>query len=436
MKVHVRSLGCRLNQAEIEALGRSLVAGGHTLVDDPAHADQIVLNTCAVTQDAVHSSRKLTRQLHRASPEAALHVTGCYAQLAPAEAAALPGVASVTANADKDRLAVQLGGKALMDLDPLQRSQRPQGGRARAFVKAQDGCDNACTFCITTVARGSGRSRSADEIVREIAMLTALGFQEIVLTGVHLGSYGHDNGARSGLAELIGRILGETDAPRLRLSSLEPWDLTPDFFDLWRDPRLCPHLHLPLQSGCDATLRRMARRTTQASFRRLVEAARERIDDPAITTDLIVGFPGETEAEFTQSYAFVAALGFAGMHIFRYSRRTGTAAARMRGQIDEQVKKARSDQLHALAARTQADYTVRWLGRTLPVVWEQVAGASEDGFLNVGYTPNYLRAVCVHRRALTHHVTLARLEHYDPDTGHVQVTAQLDEQPMFEVNDG
>jgi threonylcarbamoyladenosine tRNA methylthiotransferase MtaB len=436
MKVHVRSLGCRLNQAEIESLGRSLVAGGHTLVDDPAHADQVVLNTCAVTQDAVHSSRKLTRQLHRAAPAAALTLTGCYAQLAPAEAAALPGVVSVVANADKDRLAQRIGGAEPMDLEPLQRDQRPQGGRARAFVKAQDGCDNACTFCITTVARGAGRSRSAEELVREIAMLTALGYHEIVLTGVHLGSYGHDAGTRDGLAAMIRRILAETDVPRLRLSSLEPWDLTPGFFDLWRDSRLCPHLHLPLQSGCDATLRRMARRTTQASYRQLVEAVRDRIDDPAITTDLIVGFPGETEAEFEQSIAFVEALGFAGMHIFRYSRRAGTAAARMRGHVDDQLKKARSDRLHALAASMQAAYAERWLGRTLPVVWEQVAGASEDGFLNVGYTPNYLRAVCVHRRALTHHMTPARLDRYDSRTGHVQVTPQLDEHFMPEVNHG
>ncbi len=275
MKVHVRTLGCRLNQAEIEALGRALTAGGQTLVDDPSQADQIVVNTCAVTQDAVHTSRKLTRQLHRAAPEAAITLTGCYAQLAPVDAAALPGVTSVVGNADKDRLAVALGGAEAYDLEPLQRDAR--AGRTRAFVKVQDGCDNACTFCITTVARGAGRSRPPEEIVREVAMLTALGYQEIVLTGVHLGSYGHDRGQRDGLADLIRRILAETDAPRLRLSSLEPWDLSPGFFDLWRDQRLCPHLHLPLQSGCDATLRRMARRTTQASFRRLVDAARDRI---------------------------------------------------------------------------------------------------------------------------------------------------------------
>ncbi|HYO88223.1 MAG TPA: tRNA (N(6)-L-threonylcarbamoyladenosine(37)-C(2))-methylthiotransferase MtaB [Candidatus Limnocylindrales bacterium] len=434
MKVHVRTLGCRLNQAEMEALGRALTAGGQTLMDDPAEADQIVVNTCAVTQDAVHTSRKLARQLNRAAPQAAITLTGCYAQLAPVEAAALPGVASVVGNADKDHLASGLGRVDAYDLELLQRDAQARMGRTRAFVKVQDGCDNACTFCVTTVARGAGRSRPTDEIVREIALLTALGYLEIVLTGVHLGSYGHDAGNREGLAELTHRILVETNAPRLRLSSLEPWDLSPAFFDLWRDDRLCPHLHLPLQSGCDATLRRMGRRTTQASFRRLIEAARERISDPAITTDVIAGFPGETDDEFEQSAAFIAAQGFAGMHIFRYSRRPGTAADRMRGHVDETVKKARSETLHALAAEAQAAYAPRWLGRALPVVWEQVAGAREDGFLNVGYTPNYLRAACVHPRALTHTVTLAHLDRYDRHTGQVQVTPQLVEERIPEVD--
>ncbi len=434
MKVHVRTLGCRLNQAEMEALGRALTAGGQTLVDDPAEADQIVLNTCAVTQDAVHTSRKLARQLNRAAPQAAITLTGCYAQLVPVEAAALPGVAFVVRNADKDHLASGLGGAVAYDLEPLQRDAQARMGRTRAFVKVQDGCDNACAFCVTTVARGAGRSRPADEIVREITLLTALGYQEIVLTGVHLGSYGHDAGNREGLAELTHRILVETNAPRLRLSSLEPWDLSPAFFDLWRDDRLCPHLHLPLQSGCDATLRRMSRRTTQASFQRLIEAARERISDPAITTDVIAGFPGETDDEFEQSAAFIAAQGFADMHIFRYSRRPGTAAARMRGHVDETVKKARSETLHALAAEAQAAYAARWLGRALPVVWEQVAGAREDGFLNVGYTPNYLRAACVHPCALTHTVTLAHLDRYDRHTGQVQVTPQLVEERIPEVD--
>ena len=363
--------------------------------------------------------------MHRAAPDAAITLTGCYAQLAPDAAESLPGVVTVVDNADKDVLAGRWAHVEPYEREPVERESRV--ARTRAFIKAQDGCDNACTFCITTVARGNGRSRPADVIVDEIRLLTAFGCHEAVLTGVHLGSYGHDFGAPDGLAELVRRILGETDLPRLRLSSLEPWDLTPDFFDLWRDPRLCPHLHLPLQSGCDATLRRMARRTTQASFRALAEAARARIRDPAITTDVIVGFPGETDAEFAESAAFIAEQALAGMHIFRYSPRPGTAAARMRGAVTEPVRKARSDRLHMLAAEGQAAYATRWLGRTLPVLWEQVAGATEDGFLNVGYTPNYLRVTCVHRQALSHSVTLARLEATDSSTGTVRGTLVLDD---------
>lgn len=425
MKVHVRALGCRLNYAEMDALARALATNGHSLVDAPADADQIVLNTCAVTQDAVRTSRQLARQLHGAAPSAAITLTGCYAELAPEAASALPGVVSVAGNAEKDALANRWQSVEAYDLEPVQRAARI--ARTRAFIKVQDGCDNACTFCITTVARGAGRSRPADEIVSEIRLLTALGCHEAVLTGVHLGSYGMDFGAGHQLAGLIRRILAETDVPRLRISSLEPWDLAPDFFDLWRDDRLCPHLHLPLQSGCDATLRRMARRTSQAAFRELLTAARDQISDPAITTDVIAGFPGESEAEFEDSFAFIAAQQFAGMHIFRYSPRPGTPAARMRGAVDEAVKKARSDRLHALAAECQAAYARRWLGRDLPVLWEQVAGATEDGFLNVGYTPNYLRVTCLQREVLSHRLTLARLNDYDERTGQVRVTPVLDD---------
>ena len=428
MKVHVRALGCRLNYAEMDALARALAANGHSIVDAPGDADQIVLNTCAVTHDAAHTSRKLTRQLHSAAPSAAITLTGCYAQLAPAAASGLPGVVSVAANAEKDGLAARWQPAEDFDVEPVQRAARV--ARTRAFIKVQDGCDNACTFCITTVARGAGRSRPADAIVDEISLLTALGCHEAVLTGVHLGSYGLDEGRGHQLEALIRRILNETSVPRLRLSSLEPWDLTPGFFDLWRDDRLCPHLHLPLQSGCDATLRRMARRTSQAAFRDLLAAARETMTDPAITTDVIVGFPGETEAEFEDSLSFIAGQGFAGMHIFRYSPRAGTPAARMRGTVDEAVKKARSERLHALVTEGQAAYARRWLGRELPVLWEQVAGATQDGFLNVGYTPNYLRAACVHQTALSHTVTRVRLDAFDERSGQVRVTPLLDDGPL------
>jgi threonylcarbamoyladenosine tRNA methylthiotransferase MtaB len=244
----------------------------------------------------------------------------------------------------------------------------------------------------------------------------------VVLTGVHLGSYGHDFGARDGLAQLVRAILSETDIERVRLSSLEPWDLSPEFFRLWQDPRLCPHLHLPLQSGCDATLRRMARHTRQSAFRELVEAARLSIPDVCITTDLIVGFPGETDNEFETSAAFVESLDFAGMHVFRYSKRPGTAAARLRGHVREEVKRARSARMIALADAMQRHYGECFAGTTRTVLWEHVAGATEDGFVNVGYTDNYIRVSCIDARALTGSVLPAHLTTYDAKRQQMQAS--------------
>jgi threonylcarbamoyladenosine tRNA methylthiotransferase MtaB len=429
MKVHVRHLGCRLNQSEIETMARQFAAQGHELVDDPASAEQIVVNTCAVTLDATRDSRKLIRQLHRASPDAQIAVTGCYAQIAPDEIAVLPGVRRVVGNLEKEALVPQITGQPLepYDIEPIQRGEPPWVGRTRAFIKAQDGCDNACTFCVTTIARGAGRSRQPDDLLREIRLMLAAGYREIVLTGVHLGSYGHDLGDQCGLYHLVQRILAETDAPRLRLSSLEPWDLTPDFFKLWRDSRLCPHLHLPLQSGCDATLRRMARRTTQRQFAALVAAARAHITDPCITSDVIVGFPGETDAEFAQSRAFVEAMDFAGLHVFRYSARPGTAAARMRGHVTEDVKRERSASFVTLSDVGERRYALRHIGALRPVLWEQVGGVSAEGFSNVGYTDNYIRVGCVHPRPLTNHITLVEIAGYDEHKRQARIALQSDE---------
>ncbi|MBZ0277249.1 MAG: tRNA (N(6)-L-threonylcarbamoyladenosine(37)-C(2))-methylthiotransferase MtaB [Anaerolineae bacterium] len=429
MRVHLRTLGCRLNQSEIDTMARQFEQQGHEIVDDPALADRVIVNTCAVTQDAVRSSRKLVRELHQASTGAAITVTGCYAQIAPGDITVLPGVAGVVDNLKKDHLVETITGQPIapFDIEPVERGGHPgASGRTRAFVKVQDGCDNACTFCVTTVARSAGRSRSLEEVVAEVAYLHQIGYQEAVLTGVHLGSYGYDRGERDGLTRLVETLLAETDMPRIRLSSLEPWDLAPEFFDLWANPRLCRHLHLPLQSGCDATLKRMLRRTTQAQFRELVEAARARIPGVSITTDVIVGFPGETDAEFATSEAFIQEMNFTGLHVFRYSRRPGTAAARMRGQVVAETAKERSARLLALADQMESQFAAQFAGQTLPVLWEQVAGAQEDGFLNVGYTDNYMRVRCVHPRVLTNHLIPARMAAYDRADRAVWVTPLLE----------
>ena len=427
MRVHLRTLGCRLNQSEIETMARQFQQQDHEIIDMPELADQIIVNTCAVTEDAARSSRRLVRQLHRASPESKITVTGCYAQITPDDIAVLPGVTNVIDNLGKDTLVTAITGvePEPFDSEPIARNVPSWIGRTRAFVKVQDGCDNACTFCVTTIARGTGRSRMPDEVIGEIRMLHAMGYQEVVLTGVHLASYSHDLSNPHGLYQLVKAILAETDIPRLRLSSLEPWDLTPEFFTLWENPRLCPHLHLPLQSGCDTTLRRMARHTTQQQFRALVREARAHMDDPCITTDVIVGFPGETDEEFEVSGAFVEEMQFAGLHVFRYSKRPGTAAARMRGHVSEDVKRTRSACLLSLSEQMEQQYCNRRIGDSLPVLWEQIAGASDEGFFNVGYTPNYVRVGCVHPRVLTNLITLALLERFDAQKRQMMVTPLL-----------
>jgi threonylcarbamoyladenosine tRNA methylthiotransferase MtaB len=414
MKVYLETTGCRLNQSEIETLARQFRQAGHTIVSSGEEADLCVVNTCAVTREATRSSRNLIRRMHRGNPDAGIVATGCYAHLSPEAIGSLPGVAQVIDNIDKDRLVPLVLDSDhpadMFDREPLDREFFVGAlGRTRAFVKVQDGCDNRCTFCVTTLARGPGRSRPPDAVIREIRALAAADYQEAVLTGVHLGSYGHDRDDRDGLGPLVRAVLDHTDIPRLRLSSLEPWDLSPDFLDLWANPRLCRHLHLPLQSGCDATLRRMARRTTQTAYRELVTAARMRIPDVAISTDMIAGFPGETDAEFEISYDFAREMDFMKIHVFRYSARPGTAAARMPGHVPRDVRKARSARLLALSDEGGQRFWARFVGRTLPVLWERVTGASEAGFCNTGLTDNYIRVELDAPAALTNTITAVRL---------------------------
>jgi threonylcarbamoyladenosine tRNA methylthiotransferase MtaB len=410
MKVHLRMLGCRLNQSEIDTMARQLVQQGHVIVDAPDEADQVIVNTCAVTNDAVKSGRRMIADLHEANTHAEITVTGCHAQIAPQDIAVLPGVKRVVGNREKNTLVTQITGQAVepFELEPHERDQKHLT-RTRAFVKVQDGCDNACTFCVTTVARGEGVSRASDDILNEIAFLCQEGYQEAVLTGVHLGSYGHDWGNHDGLVQLVQRILDETTISRLRLSSLEPWDLSPDFFGLWQNPRLCPHLHLPLQSGCDATLKRMRRNTNRADFADLMQAARAQIPNVRITSDVIVGFPGETEDEFAQSYDFIQAMDFAGLHVFRYSIRPNTPAAKMRGQVPNDTKKQRSQQMITLGQNGETRFAQKFIGQELPILWENITGATPNGFLNVGYSHNYIRVQATHPRVLTNLTTPTRI---------------------------
>ncbi|MBN2115718.1 MAG: MiaB/RimO family radical SAM methylthiotransferase [Anaerolineales bacterium] len=391
MKIYLDTIGCRLNQSEIESMARGFRAAGHELVDSAEAAELAVVNTCAVTNEAAADSRSKIRQIGCAGvPE--IVATGCWATLQPRQAQDLPNVLRIIPNARKDQLVAELLNlpPESFDLEPIAREPLPGlHRRTRAFIKVQDGCDNHCTFCVTTIARGEGRSRPVAEVMLDIQSALRGGTKEIVLTGVHLGSWGQEYGKH--LRDLIQVILRETEVPRLRLSSLEPWDLDAGFFQLWEDKRLMPHLHLPLQSGCESTLRRMRRKTTPQTFRALVAAARHAIPDVAVTTDVIAGFPGETEEEFAESLAFVRALDFAGGHVFTYSPRPGTGAAKMKGQIRPELRKKRNHILHAALEESAGRYRQKFVGRTLSVLWESTSEMGEWGWRMEGLTGNYLR---------------------------------------------
>jgi threonylcarbamoyladenosine tRNA methylthiotransferase MtaB len=412
MKIFLDSIGCRLNQSEIEKMGSQFRATGHTVVDSPVDADLVVVNTCAVTAEAASDSRQKIRQASR-SGQAEIVVTGCWSTLSPLEAAALPGVRRVVSNETKDHLVSEVLNipKEIFDREPLAREPLPGLHlRTRAFIKVQDGCDNHCTFCVTRLARGKGRSRSIAEVIKDIRAALEGGTREIVLTGVHLGSWGQDFEAPLHLRRLVEAILEQTDPPRLRLSSLEPWDLDEGFFTLCQDTRLCRHLHLPLQSGSTATLRRMARKTTPVLFGRLVEMARAVSPDMAITTDIIVGFPGEGEPEFSESLAFVREMDFASGHVFSYSARPGTPAARYANQVPGALRKQRSAEMREALAGSAQCYRRRFVGSELPVLWEATDSFGPQGWRLQGLTDNYLRVEALASERLWNQISRVRLE--------------------------
>jgi threonylcarbamoyladenosine tRNA methylthiotransferase MtaB len=397
MKIFLDTIGCRLNQAEIESLARQFRKAGHEIVATAAGADLAVINTCTVTSAAASDSRAAIRRASRLGTEHVV-VTGCWATLEPGQAAELPAVRRIVPNLQKERLAADLLDlpQEFFDLEPLARQPLPGlHARTRAFIKAQDGCDNACTFCITTMARGESRSRPLEQILADIQSALDGGTQEIVLTGVHLGSWGQDFPARQHLHDLVSAVLARTSIPRLRLSSLEPWDLEAGFFSLWQDGRLCRHLHLPLQSGSASVLKRMMRNATPDSYATLIQAARAAIPEVAITTDVIVGFPGETQAEFSETLEFVKSMHFAGGHVFTYSARPGTPAARMRTHVPHQVRKERNAMLHEVFKEAAREYRQQFTGRSLPVLWESTDQLSDLGWQLEGLSDNAIRVQAV-----------------------------------------
>jgi threonylcarbamoyladenosine tRNA methylthiotransferase MtaB len=418
MNVFLDSVGCRLNQSEIERIGRQIRRAGHTLVSRPEHSDLVVLNTCTVTSAAAADSRAKTRRAHRENKDAQILLTGCWSTLEPKAARNLPGVVDIVPNHRKDELVQELLDlpQAFFDREPIARKPLPGiRGRTRAFIKVQDGCDNHCTFCLTTVARGPARSLSPRRVLREVRAAQAGGALEVVLTGVQLSAYGQDLHPELDLADLVRAILHASDVPRVRLSSLEPWGLPEDFFQLWSNPRLCRHLHLPLQAGCDRTLRRMGRPISTASFAQLVQTARQAIPGLAVSTDVIVGFPGERESEFETSRRFVQEMAFSDAHVFTYSPRPETAAVRLSDRVHPSIAKERSASMRATVAQSARAFESRWIGKDVQVLWESVSGVESEGWHGRGRTDNNLRVHARSGRRLWNRITPVRIRAFDQD---------------------
>lgn len=444
----VATLGCKVNQADSEAISEQMSAAGFIQRDFSEEADIYIVNTCTVTHLGDRSSRSMISQARRRQPDALLVVTGCYAELNPQGVAALPGVNLVVGNREKDSLveAIQAHERALTEegraipqpveqvppprpllpvistleqhigsdvelgIDPSEPEPQPENPhptssalstsdvapgeasharlhtRTRVQMKVQDGCDNRCTYCIVPYVRGGSRSRSIASVVEHVQRKVRAGYQEIVLTGIHLGDYHPQANEQQDLGDLIAALLHETEIRRIRVSSLEPEDFRLEWLELWQDPRMCRHFHLPMQSGSDFILRRMARRYNSARYREIVTTAQRVIPGVAISTDIITGFPGERDEDFAQTYQLASELHFAKMHVFRFSPRQGTPAARMQGQIKDEIKKARSERLLTLNENDSRLFRQQFLGETLEVLIEERKHERWEGL-----TDNYLR---------------------------------------------
>ena len=401
MRVFLKALGCRLNEAELQLWGQQFLDAGHQL-SAMDKADLLVLNSCAVTGEAARKSRQLIRRLHRENPTARLVVTGCYASLNEPEAAAILGVDLVVDNSEKDQLVEKINEHFQQDEQHLQtmpafatepgESALFVRNRDRAFIKIQDGCRYRCSYCIVTVVRGDERSRTINDIITEVNGYSSQGIHEVVLTGVHVGGYGSDLDVS--LMQLVQAILADTDIKRIRFASVEPWDLPDGFFQLFENNRLMPHMHLPLQSGSDTVLRRMSRRCHQDSFRQLVIDARKAVPGFNITTDIIVGFPGESEYEWQESLDFINEIGFGHTHIFSYSHREGTRAAKLPDQIPSNIKKLRSKELSSIAKTMKHQFMLEMIGKETDVLWESgIETLADNRYQFSGYTANYHRVI-------------------------------------------
>lgn len=400
-RIALHSLGCKVNQNEAEAMLHMFRQAGYREVDFNQKADVYLIHTCTVTHLGDRKSRQMIRRAIKQNPAAIIIVSGCYAQMAPDEILEIPGVDLVVGTQDRNRI-LELVEQVKESRKPInavrdvlhtkefEELELEHTDRARAFLKIQEGCQQFCTYCIIPFARGPVRSRDPEKTLREVEKLVENGYKEIVLTGIHTGAYGQDFPQGYDLNWLVSQIAQVPGLARLRISSLDPNEFTPDFIDtISNHPVICPHFHISLQSGDDEILERMRRSYTTEEYRQLVKKLRLEIPQVAITTDVMVGFPGETAEQHRNSMAFVEEMEFAGLHVFKYSPRIGTKAARFDNQVPPEVKEERSKEMIALGRRLKEKFAQSFLGQKLDVLVEQ---QTKDGLWE-GHTPNYLK-VC------------------------------------------
>lgn len=402
-KAALHNLGCKVNAYETEAMQHLLEEAGYEIVPFTQKADVYVINTCSVTNMADRKSRQMLHKAKKNNPDSIVVATGCYVQTSEKEVLNDLSVDIVIGNDRKHDLVRLLDEYSLdsvndtvddindgkHDFEELFIDQTKE--HTRAFIKVQDGCNQFCSYCIIPYARGRVRSRRFENVIAEVERLAANGFKEVVLTGIHLSSYGVDFKEATGLLELIQAVNAVKGIERIRLGSLEPKIVTEHFAsELSKLDKICPHFHLSLQSGCDATLKRMNRKYTTKEYERGCELLRKYFVHPAITTDVIVGFPGETEEEFEQTKAYLEHIHFYEMHIFKYSKRKGTRAAVMPDQIDEQIKAARSEKLIALGHDMSKEFRKFYIGKNEEVLFEEKAVIGDKEYF-VGYTKEYVK---------------------------------------------
>lgn len=414
--VAIETHGCKLNQADSAVLAQEFARAGYRLVDGRRDADIIVVNTCTVTAAADSKARQALRTAHRANPEAVVVAAGCYPERAEEDLRRIPEVSLVVGNRSKPDLVAMAVSEIARRRGVTGHAQEPNANpasagilrRSRAMVKIQEGCDQVCAYCIVPKVRGRERSIHPDEIVGAVQRYVDAGFKEITLTGTQLGTYGFDlDGAD--LPGLLDRILGETDLPRLRVSSVQAHEISSELLKRWEDSRLCPHFHVPLQSGSDSVLKAMRRRYDTDTFRSAVAAIRDRVPDVGVTTDVIAGFPGETERDHATGMALLHEIKFADAHVFPYSQRPGTSAHHMPDQVSPPEKRRRAAELSEAAAVGFQGFRAAMQGAIRPVLWETAKPDSDLAMIWSGLTDNYVRVSAQSGAELGNSITPARL---------------------------